>query len=44
MDGLNRYCNVKASCNDVDNAWILENPTQLLSSLNQLGVRIATSV
>ena len=40
-DGLVRYCNTKASRN---NTWILKNSTSLLSSLDQLDVRTATSV
>ena len=43
-DGLARYCNTKTSCNGVNNMWILENFTNLLSSLSQLDVRTAMSV
>ena len=43
-DGLVRYCNTKTSCNGVNNMWILKNSTSLLSSLDQLDVRTATSV
>ena len=43
-DGLLRYCNTKTSSNGVNNIWILKNSTSLLSSLDQLYVRIATSV
>ena len=43
-NGLVRYCNTKTSCNGVSNMWILKNSTSLLSSLNQLDVRTATSV
>ena len=43
-DGLVRYCNTKTSHNGVNNVWILKNPTSLLSSLDQLDVRTATSV
>ena len=43
-DGLVRYCNTKTSHNGVNNMWILKNPTSLLSSLDQLDVRTATSV
>ena len=43
-DGLVRYCNTKTSCNGVNNTWILKNSTSLLSSLDQLDVRTATSV
>ena len=43
-DGLVRYCNTKTSQNGVNNMWILKNSTSLLSSLNQLDVRTATSV
>ena len=39
-----RYCNTKTSHNDVNNMWILKNSTSLLSSLDQLDVRTATSV
>ena len=43
-DGLVRYCNTKTSCNGANNMWILKNSTSLLSSLDQLDVRTATSV
>ena len=43
-DGLVRYCNTKISRNGVNNMWILINSTSLLSSLDQLDVRTATSV
>ena len=43
MDGLVMYCNTKTSRNGV-NMWILTNSTSLLSSLDQLDVRTATSV
>ena len=43
-DGLVRYCNTKTSHNGVKNMWILKNSTSLLSSLDQLNVRAATSV
>ena len=43
-DGLVRYCNTKTSHNGVNNMWILKNSTSLLSSLDQLDVRTATSV
>ena len=43
-DGLMRYCNTKTSRNGVNNMWILKNSTSLLSSLDQLDVRTATSV
>ena len=43
-DGLVKYCNTKTSCNGVNNMWILKNSTGLLSSLDQLDVRTATSV
>ena len=43
-DGLVRYCNTKTSRNCVNNMWILKNSTSLLSSLDQLDVRTATSV
>ena len=43
-DGLVRHCNTKTSRNGVNNMWILKNSTSLLSSLDQLDVRTATSV
>ena len=43
-DGLVRYCNTKTSNIGVNNMWILKNSTSLLSSLEQLDVRTATSV
>ena len=43
-DGLMRYCNTKTSHNGVNNMWILKNSTSLLSSLDQLDLRTATSV
>ena len=43
-DGLVRYCNTKTSRNGVNNMRILKNSTSLLSSLDQLDVRTATSV
>ena len=43
-DGLVRYCNTKTSRNGVNDMWILKNSTSLLSSLDQLDVRTATSV
>ena len=43
-DGLVRYCNTKTSPNGVNNMWFLKTLTSLLSSLNQLDVRTATSV
>ena len=43
-DGLVRYCNTNTSRNGVNNMWILKNSTSLLSSLDQLDVRTATSV
>ena len=43
-NGLVRYCNTKTSRNGVNNRWILKNSTSLLSSLDQLDVRTATSV
>ena len=42
-NGLVRYCNTKTSRNGVNNVWILKNSTSLLSSLDQLDVRTATS-
>ena len=43
-DGLVRYCNTKTNRNGVNNMSILKNSTNLLSSLDQLDVRSATSV
>ena len=43
-DGLIRYCNTKTSCNGVNSMWIVKNSASLLSSLDQLDVRTATSV
>ena len=43
-DGLVKYYNTKTSRNGVNNMWILKNSTSLLSSLDQLDVRTATSV
>ena len=43
-DGLVRYCHTKTSNNGVNNMWILKNLISLLSSLDQLDVRTATSV
>ena len=43
-DGLVRYCNTKTSHNGVNNMWILNNSTSLLSSLDQLDFRTTTSV
>ena len=43
-DGLVRYCNTKTSRNGVNNMCILKDSTSLLSSLDQLDVRTATSV
>ena len=40
-DELVRYCNTKTSRNGVNNMWILKNSTSLLSSFDQLDVRIA---
>ena len=39
-----RYCNTKTSHNGVNNMVSLKNSTSLLSSLDQLDVRTATSV
>ena len=43
-DGLIRYSNTKTSRNGVNSMWIVKNSTSLLSSLDQLDVRTATSV
>ena len=43
-DGLIRYNNTKTSRNGVNSMWIVKNSTSLLSSLDQLDIRTATSV
>ena len=43
-DGLIRYNNTKTSRNGVNSMWIVKNSTGLLSFLDQLYVRTATSV
>ena len=43
-DGLIRYNNTKTSSHGVNSMWIVKNSTSLLSSLDQLDVRTATSV
>ena len=43
-DRLIKYNNNKTSCNGVNSMWIVKNSTSLLSSLDQLDVRTATSV
>ena len=43
-DGLIRYNNTKTSRNRVNSMWIVKNSTSLLSSMDQLDVRTATSV
>ena len=43
-DGIIRYNNTKTSRNGVNSMWIVKNSTSLLSSLDQLDVRTATSV
>ena len=43
-DGLIRYNNTKTSRSGVNSMWIVKNSTSLLSSLDQLDVRTATSV
>ena len=42
--GLEKYCSIKTSHTGVDNMWILESSTNLLSSLSHLGVHRATSI
>ena len=42
--GLKKYCSVKTSHTEVNNMWILKNSTNLLSSLDHLGVCKATSI
>ena len=41
---LEKYCSVKTSHTGVNNMWILQNSTNLLSSLADLGVRKTTSI
>ena len=41
---IGEVLNTKTSRNGVNNIWILKNSTSLLSSLEQLDVRTATSV
>ena len=43
-DGLIKYNNTKTIRNGVNSMWIVRNSTSLLSSLDQLDVRTATSV
>ena len=43
-DGLIRYNNTDTSHNGVNSMWIVKNSTRLLSSMDQLDVRTATSV
>ena len=43
-DGLIKYNNTKTSRNGVNSMWIVKSSTSLLSSLDQLDVRTATSV
>ena len=43
-NGLIRYCATKTSRNGLNNMWILKNSICLLSSLDQLDVRTATSM
>ena len=43
-DGLIRYNNTKTSRNGVNSMWIVKNSTNLLSSLDQVDARTATSV
>ena len=42
--GLEKYCSIKTSHTGVNNMWILQNSTNLLSSLGHLGVRKAISI
>ena len=42
--GLEKYCSIKTSHTGVNNMWILKNSTNLLSSLDHLGVHRATSI
>ena len=41
---LEKYCSIKTSHTEVNNMWIPENSTNLLSPLGHLGVRKATSI
>ena len=43
-NGLEKYCSVKASHTRVNNMWILNNSTNLLSSVGHLGVHEAISI
>ena len=43
-DALSGYCNTRISHNGVNNMWILKNSISLLSSLEKLDVRYASSV
>ena len=42
--GLEKYCSIKTSHTGVNNMWILQNCTNLLSSLSYLEVHRATSI
>ena len=42
--GLKKYCSIKTSHTGVNNMWILENSTNLLSSLGHLRLHRATSI
>ena len=42
--GLEKYCSVKTTHTGVNNMWILQNSTNLMSSLAYLGVGKATSI
>ena len=42
--GLEKYCSIKTSHTGVNNMLILKNSTNLLSSLDHLGVHRATSI
>ena len=42
--GLEKYCSIKTSHTGVNNKLMLENSTNLLSSLGHLGVQRATSI
>ena len=44
MTGLEKYCSIKTSHTGVNNVWILQNSTNLLSSLSHLRVHRATSI
>ena len=44
MTGLEKYYSIKTSHTGLNNMWIIQNSTNLLSSLGHLGVHRATSI